>query len=189
VPLGVLKAGDIAFTPDLPSAIRTAVDRLGMGRFLKAVMRFPDRVWPGGMDWLGRIGEPTFPEFVDLRAVTGESILVGFATGADAERLEELADDGVVGEALAALRAAIGATVPAPTHALVTRWGQDPFARGSYSFMAVGATPDDRDALAEPLSPHVILAGEAVSRRHPSTVRGAWESGEAAVDRLLSDPT
>jgi predicted NAD/FAD-dependent oxidoreductase len=186
VPLGVLKAGSIAFTPDLPPPVRAAIDRLGMGRFLKAVMRFPERVWPGGMDWLGRIAEPAFAEFVNLSAVTGEPILVGFATGAHAERLEGLDDDAVVAEALGAFRAVVGPDAPAPSDAIVTRWGVDPFAHGAYSFMAVGATSADRDALGAPVSARLILAGEAASSRYPSTVHGAWMSGETAADRLLS---
>lgn len=187
VPLGVLKSGDISFTPPLPAATQAAIGRLGMGDFLKAVMRFTSPVWPGGQDWLGRLGETVFGEFVDLRAVTGEEIAVGFAAGSQARRLEALDDDAIIGEAHAALGAALGkADLPEPETGLVTRWGQDPFARGSYSFLAVGSTPDDRDALAAPLGPRLILAGEAASRLHPSTVAGAWLSGEVAVDRLLA---
>lgn len=187
VSLGVLKAGDISFTPPLPEATQAAIGRLGMGDFLKAVMRFPTPVWPGGQDWLGRLGETVFGEFVDLRAVTGEQIAVGFAAGSQARRLETLGDDAILGEAHAALGAALGRNdLPEPEAGLVTRWAQDPFARGSYSFLAVGSTPDDRDALAVPPGQRLILAGEATSRAHPSTVAGAWLSGEAAADRLLS---
>ena len=184
VPLGVLQSGDVTFDPELPAATRGAIDRLGMGSFLKAVLRYPERVWPGGMDWLGRVGEASFPEFVDLRAVTGEPIAVGFASGSEARRLEDLDDAAVVEVAHAALGAAVPG-IPAPVDALVTRWGRDPFAYGSYSYMAVDATPDDRDALAAPISTTLILAGEAANRAHPSTVHGAWLSGQAAVDRLL----
>ena len=81
LPLGVLKAGDVAFRPALPEPVAGAIERLGMGSFLKAAMRMPERAWPGGADWLGRIGEPTFREFVDLEPVVREPIIVGFATG------------------------------------------------------------------------------------------------------------
>jgi hypothetical protein len=40
-----------------------------------------------------------------------------------------------------------------------TRWGQDPFARGAYSHIAVGASGTDYDALAAPVSlSHVSLS-------------------------------
>jgi monoamine oxidase len=186
LPLGVLKAGDVAFRPALPEAVRGAIDRLGMGSFLKVAFRLPERDWPGGADWLGRIGEPTFREFVDLEPVVREPIVVGFATGSEADRLESLDDDTVVGEALRAYRAAVGEDVPDPVGAVVTRWRRDPFARGSYSYLAVGSSAADRAALAEPIGPRLILAGEATSVRYPSTMHGAWLSGIDAAERLLA---
>ena len=100
LPLGVLKTGDVAFRPALPEPVAGAIERLGMGSFLKAALRMPERAWPGGADWLGRIGEPTFREFVDLEPVVREPIIVGFATGSEADRLETLDDAAVVAEAV-----------------------------------------------------------------------------------------
>ena len=42
-------------------------------------------------------------------------------------------------QAMAALRQMFG-PVPPPKRVIVTRWGEDPFAYGSYSFVGVGAT-------------------------------------------------
>lgn len=36
---------------------------------------------------------------------------------------------------------------------MVTRWKNDPYARGSYSFVAVGASGNDYDLLAAPIGP------------------------------------
>ncbi len=185
LPLGVLKAGDVTFRPALPGAVADAIGRLGMGSFLKVALRFPERDFPGGADWLGRVGEPTFREWVDLQPVTGEPIVVGFATGAEARRLEGLDDDAVVSEALTAYRAVVAESNQRPSATVVTRWGLDLLARGAYSFLAVGSSPEDRAALAEPLGPRLTLAGEATSLRFPSTVHGAWLSGIDAAERLL----
>lgn len=186
VPLGVLKAGDVSFSPSLPERVATAIDRLGMGSFLKVGFRFAERDWPGGIDWLGRIGERTFLEWVDLEPVARQSIVVGFATGSEARRLEALDDDAIVAEALVAYRAVVRDSTQQPVAAVVTRWGRDPLTRGSYSFLAIGSSADDRAALAEPLGPRLILAGEATSVRFPSTVHGAWQSGIDAAERLLA---
>lgn len=76
-----------------------------------------------------------------------------------------------------------GSTVPEPVAWAVTRWADDPWARGSYSFLAVGATPDDRVALAEPVDEQLWFAGEATHSDFPATVHGALLSGrEAAAD-------
>ncbi|KAL0308496.1 UNVERIFIED_CONTAM: putative polyamine oxidase 5 [Sesamum radiatum] len=80
---------------------------------------------------------------------------------------------------------------------LRSRWGNDPLFLGSYSYVAVGSSGDDIDALAEPLpqnssnldSPRsqlqVLFAGEATHRTHYSTTHGAYLSGIREANRLL----
>lgn len=72
---------------------------------------------------------------------------------------------------------------PEPTAALITRWAADPWSLGSYTYLAVGATPQDRRTLAEPLG-RLVLAGEATSVDHPSTVHGALLSGRRAAGQV-----
>lgn len=79
-----------------------------------------------------------------------------------------------------------GRTVPEPDAALVTRWWEDRWSLGSYSFLAVGATPADREALAAPVDDVLFFAGEATSVDHPSTVHGAIESGRRAADEVAA---
>jgi monoamine oxidase len=184
LPLGVLKSGDVRFSPALPAATQGAIDRLGMGDFFKVAMRFPTMDLPASIDWFGRLGETAFLEWVNLTPVTGVPTLVGFAGGSVARRLETMPRDAAVLEALASARAAIGADLPGPTAAVVTGWASDPFARGSYSFLAVGSSAADREALSEPVGDRLFIAGEAVDRRYPATVHGAWASGMAAARQL-----
>jgi monoamine oxidase len=74
--------------------------------------------------------------------------------------------------------------VPAPVASVRTSWGADPFSRGSSSFLAVGSSPAQREALAEPLLNRVFFAGEATSTDRPNSVRGAAESGARAAERI-----
>ena len=76
--------------------------------------------------------------------------------------------------------------VPRPQAMHRTSWSKDPFARGSMSFTAVGATPADRTTLATPVQDRVFFAGEATSTRSFSTAHGAWESGLRAADEALA---
>jgi monoamine oxidase len=73
-----------------------------------------------------------------------------------------------------------------PTNALVTRWASDPWSRGSYSYLAVGSSPDDRDALRADVDDRVFFAGEATSRRFPATAHGALTEGCDAASRISS---
>ena len=70
------------------------------------------------------------------------------------------------------------AAVPEPTQTMTTRWEDEPFSRGVYSHVAVGASSADYDVMAEPLwDERLLWAGEATCREHPATVAGAFISG------------
>jgi monoamine oxidase len=75
--------------------------------------------------------------------------------------------------------------VPRPDAMVRTSWSTDPFALGSYSYLAVGATPDDRATLRHPITDRVHLAGEATDEDHPSTVHGAISSGRRAAAETI----
>ncbi|MEI7888427.1 MAG: FAD-dependent oxidoreductase, partial [Actinomycetes bacterium] len=68
-----------------------------------------------------------------------------------------------------------------------TSWSTDPLAFGSYSYMAVGADPKMRKALAAPLGNRVFFAGEATSPDNPATVHGAQGSGVRVAKEILDE--
>ncbi|HZW42567.1 MAG TPA: FAD-dependent oxidoreductase [Agromyces sp.] len=75
--------------------------------------------------------------------------------------------------------------VPAPTAMRRSQWGADPFARGSFSFDAVGADPGLREALAQPVADRLVIAGEACDPDAPGTLHGARASGLHAAAELI----
>ena len=75
--------------------------------------------------------------------------------------------------------------MPEPTQTLTTRWEDEPFSRGVYSHVAVGASSADYDVMAEPLwEERLLFAGEATCREHPATVAGAFISGVREAGRV-----
>ncbi|KAM1141047.1 hypothetical protein ACFX19_041762 [Malus domestica] len=71
-----------------------------------------------------------------------------------------------------------GITVPEPIQTIRTRWGSDPFSLGAYSTVAVGASGDDYDILAESVGDgRLFFVGEATNRRYPATMHDAFLSG------------
>jgi monoamine oxidase len=74
--------------------------------------------------------------------------------------------------------------VPEPLAMIRTSWSVDPWARGSYSFLPVGADPALRAALAEPIDGRLFFAGEATSSTAPATVHGALESGRRVAGEV-----
>jgi monoamine oxidase len=105
--------------------------------------------------------------------------LVGLRGGSEAREREALSDQDAVAQVVAALNA------PNPSGSLVTRWAEDPFARGSYSFVAVGSSPDDMETLGEPVGERLLFAGEATNPEFFATVHGAYQSGVREADRIL----
>ena len=104
VPLGVLKAGSIAFAPALPDWKQDAIDRLGMGLLSKVCLRFDRPFWdPKVLRILHDAVPGRFNQFVNLLPSTGVPVLVAFHGGSDADDLERLSDAQVQAEALAAL--------------------------------------------------------------------------------------
>jgi len=94
-----------------------------------------------------------------------------------------VAGAGMAGLAAAQVRAAIDA--PEPNGAVVTRWAADPYARGSYSHVAVGSGPEDLRAVAQPPSERVLFAGKATHEKYYATVHGAYLSGLREANRIL----
>ncbi len=188
LPLGVLKTNTVQFNPALPQRKLQAIRQLGSGVLNKCYLRFPRAFWPNEPDLMGYIspqrGEWT--EWLNVQHYLGEPILLGFNAGSFGTQLEKQSDAAIVASAMRALRSMFGATLPEPTGFRLTRWANDPFARGSFSFAAVGATGADYDALAEPVDNRLFFAGEATSREYASTVHGAYLSGIREAERVLA---
>jgi polyamine oxidase len=189
VPLGVLQRGAIAFEPPLPPRKQEAIERLEMANLEKVALVWDERWWRGGITFVDRDGDGTFPEFYDMTDLAGRPTLVGLYGGRFARRVQEgWSDAEIVAGALATLReSAPGVAIPAPVATAVTHWTTDPLAGGSYVFLPVGATRDDIEALAAPAGP-VRFAGEATWWLHYGTVHGAVLSGIREARRIAGAP-
>ena len=74
--------------------------------------------------------------------------------------------------------------VPQPLTVSRTNWSTDAFSRGSFSYAAVGATPEHRTALGQTVDARVFFAGEAVAVDEPGTVQGARASALLAASQV-----
>ena len=187
VPLGVLKAGSIQFLPALPDSKSTAIARLGMGALSKTCLRFESAFWPDDAELLDIV--PTgsrrgqWVESLSLTGLVDVPALMMFNAGKFARAVETMTEPEVIASARSALEPAFPG-FSEPTGLLRSAWSVDPFSLGSYSFIGVGSSQADREALAAPEARR-FFAGEACSRDHAGTVHGAYTSGEAAANALL----
>ncbi len=190
LPLGVLKAETVEFSPPLPDDKRRAIANLGMGALTKIVLRFAEPFWPERQYVFGCLSSQPDREplaIVNLFKTHRLPALVLLVGGEHGIALEQLGDAAVQERAMAVIRRAFGDDAPAPLGITVTRWAADPFARGAYSYMAVGATPEDLERLAAPVGKSLFFAGEATARSHWACLHGAYVSGLREAVRLTGD--
>ena len=187
LPLGVLKAGQVNFKPQLPNSTMKAVSALEMGVLNKCYLKFTESFWPADVDWLEYIPEKLgeWTEWVSLKRTTGQPILLGFNAGARGRDIESWTDQQIVASAMKTLRTIFGKQIPEPLDYQITRWASDPLAGGSYSFNPVGTTPDLREQLAEPINDTLFFAGEATERDYFGTAHGAYLSGVRAASEMM----
>lgn len=188
VPLGVLQANDLRFIPALPETKRQAISQLGMGVLNKCYLRFDQAFWPQDMDWLEYVspkhGEWT--EWVSFQRAAQLPVLLGFNAADRGREIEAWSDAQIVASAMATLKTIFGKQIPEPLDYQITRWAADPYARGSYSFNAIGSTPKMRDELAAALNRQLFFAGEATNRDYFGTAHGAYLSGVRVAKEVLA---
>jgi monoamine oxidase len=200
LPLGVLKAKTVTFTPALPVEKQEAITKLGNGIGNKCILFWDetdfDVFWPKDKDYIVRLtkssssdaskpGEDAWLEFYNAYKFNGNKpVLIGLCAGKDASAIEHLPDEQIKRDVIASLRIIFG-NVPEPTKAIVTRWEKDEFSRGSYSYVAVGCTKQCRIDLGSSVNGRLFFAGEATETIFPSTTQGALITGERAARAVL----
>ncbi len=198
LPVGVLRGpaadNEVRFEPQLPFATRAAIAQIEMGHVVKVVLSFKTPFWEridgaryrnAGFFFVEN--EPIATYWTQL-PVRGESI-VAWAGGPRATALLAHSEEERIELALRGLSAlfADGATVRREFDSALTHdWSGDPYARGAYSYVAVGGI-QAREALAQPIDAALFFAGEATaSSGEGGTVNGAMASGERAAERALA---
>ncbi|KAJ1296487.1 hypothetical protein BS78_01G304600 [Paspalum vaginatum] len=191
VPLGCLKAQTIKFSPSLPDWKLSCINRLGFGVLNKIVLEFPVVFWDDSVDYFGATAEETDSRgrcfmFWNLRKTVGAPVLIALLVGKAAIDGQNISSDNHVNNAMVVLRKLFrDASVPDPVASVVTNWGLDPFSRGAYSYVAVGASGRDYDILGRPVANCLFFAGEATCKEHPDTVGGAILSGLREAVRVI----
>jgi monoamine oxidase len=204
VPLGVLAAsggeGAIRFDPE-PRAHLAAAHKLAMGDARRVVFEFTEPLWEqlprtripkesttSMMSFL--LGDdPAFPVWWTTMPIRSTS-MVAWAGGVRATSMIGLPAEQVVDSAVSALARSLGLTRRHVADSVVAAWtydwGNDPFARGAYSYPMVGGS-DAAKTLARAVEQTLFFAGEACDGGgRNGTVHGAIASGARAAKQILA---
>jgi monoamine oxidase len=198
LPVSLLKARAVHFSPDLPEKF-AAAEEIEMGAVVKVILRFREAFWesanvPTAGEKLPRMAfmhsresaMPTWWTYFPVRA----SVLTGWAGGPAGERLSHRPTSEILSSALEALAKMTGLGKSKLEGLLqashVADWQSDPFARGAYSYIAVGGMDAPR-RLAAPVEDTLFFAGEATATEGlGGTVDAALLTGRRAADEILA---
>jgi monoamine oxidase len=191
LPLGVLQSGVVRFSPALKDK-DVAARQLAMGHVVKIVLSFRSSFWEErgltNLSFLHARGE-SFPTWWTTRPIAAP-ILVGWAAGPPAEGLAGRGSGDIFQIAVRSLAKVLKIDPRGLERrvdaAFIADWQADPFSRGAYSYVPVGAITA-AIALAEPVAGTLFFAGEATnSDGNSGTMHGALDTGYRAASELLS---
>ena len=190
VPLPCLS--DIALPAALAGKVAASSD-IGFGNIIKILLRFRSRWWAehDGLDladlsFLRTDGDvPTWW----TQYPAEHAVLTGWFGGPRTGKLAPLTADELVDWALASLAHSFALPPERLRRDLVAaraiNWGNDPFARGAYSYPTLKAKAA-RAALTRPDGSGVYIAGEALyAGKDLGTVEAALATGKAAAEVIL----
>jgi monoamine oxidase len=198
LPVGVLQQsngdGAVMFEPGLSSEKRDALRFIVSGDAIKVALRFKSAFWEGLHD--GRYRDagffrPTGGTFsaywtqIPLR----RPLISAWVGGPRATALAGTSPTILIERAVGDFGAMLGAPERARREfedGAVHDWHGDPFARGAYSYLGVGAG-DARLALGAPVERTLFFAGEATANDgQGGTVNGALHSGERVANEIAA---
>src|SRR5437879_830664 len=191
VPLGVLKAGAIHFTPAL-KAKEHALSALEMGAVARVSLCLGNEVWATQerltSDSFLFTGDAPFPVWW-VSSPPPFPVVTGWAAGPNERALAGLSEAQRVRVALDALTVVLGMDSARLHQGLrggfSHDWQTDPFSRGAYSYAAVGGS-DAGEELGAPLEGTLFFAGEATeSDGQNATVHGAIASAQRVAREVL----
>lgn len=128
-----------------------------------------------------------FYHFWNCTSTAGQPMLIALMAGTAAHGVES-SNNACLVKAVTSRLAQMFApkSIPQPRETIITRWKQDPFARGSYSYVGPRTQSGDYDTMALPVGP-IHFAGEATNGTHPATVHGAYLSGLRAAAEVIEE--
>ncbi|XP_023717408.1 peroxisomal N(1)-acetyl-spermine/spermidine oxidase isoform X1 [Cryptotermes secundus] len=206
VPLGVLKEkAATLFSPPLLQYKLDSIDRLLFGTVDKIILEYdrpflnPDvsevmLLWETDVEAVADDLSNTWYRKIYSFSKLSETPLLGWISGREAKYMETLSHDQVADTCTDILRKFLSDPfIPKPKLCICTSWHKQPYTRGSYTAMAVGASHLDIEHIVQPLyanpqqeKPVVLFAGEHTHSSFYSTVHGAYLTGRSAAQVLLS---
>lgn len=183
VPTNLIADEAIRFYPALPDKVDAATN-LPLGLADKVVLALAE---PEALPKEGNLRGATMRTEMGTYHLRpfGQPCIEGFFGGRYAKTLEDAGDGAIAAASIDEIVSFLGSDFRCKLRPLKeSRWGHDPFARGSYSHALPGHA-GKRAVLAAPVDGRLFFAGEATSPNFFTTAHGARDSGERAAKEVL----
>jgi monoamine oxidase len=196
IPPAVIKAGGIAFTPDIGNHM-AAIQKIETGCVIKFLVEFKSAFWEQAKDSASYRSMPGL-QFVFSDAFiptwwtqqpVPDPLLTGWLAGPTAS--ENTKDETALrNEAVQALAYIFGCNTEVIEQQInamkVINWGADPFSRGAYAYKTVD-TNSALAVLSQPVNHTIYFAGEAFyNGSEMGTVEAALASGTITAQKMLT---
>ncbi|MFK7798654.1 MAG: flavin monoamine oxidase family protein [Aureispira sp.] len=186
VPLGVLKKGAIKFTPPLPDPTQEAIHKLQLGAVNKFLLVWDKAFWEENVQYIGYT--PTekgkFNYFLNMKKIANTNALMTFAFGEYSKQTEQMTDQAIIAAIMEHLKNIYGPDIPQPSQFLRTKWNENPYSYGAYSFATNGTSSALFEMFEKAINNQVFFAGEHTIHDYRGTVHGAYLSGIRAAKKI-----
>jgi monoamine oxidase len=196
VPIGVLKAGSIRFTPAL-SEKQNLINQLGFGPVIKVILQFSNPFWrvkeltenKDLSDLFFLFSSEKVPTWWTQHPDT-QPVITGWIGGPNAEKMKHDPSDLIITKAMYSLcdifRLEASALHKQLVNAQVFNWAMDPYTLGGYSFQVVNGS-SMISSFVEPVQQTIFFAGEGlIDGPEIGTVEGALKSGRETARKIIS---
>lgn len=197
VPVSVLKAGDISFTPGLPSNKTAALSKMEMDSALRILLDFKLNFW--GLESGFLYGGSQSPEYFNAGAGRSElnKTLSVTINGPQANSLSILGKDMIpllLNEMDGIFEGKASQHVRKDSNdnfiSVIQDWSKEKYIRGGVAYLKPGGSNQDRINLGTPISDKIFFAGEATDGKGEfGTISGALLSGERAASEVVASIT
>jgi monoamine oxidase len=194
VPVSILKSGSITFSPSLPSAKLSALDKLGMDSSIRVILDFKKNLWgeTTGYIWGGRtapqyfnggVGRSQFYRTLSITINGPKAVeLSAKGKGMITDILAEL-DSIYSGQATQFVRRSL---VTNEIMYTIQDWSKEKYIKGGFSYPKPSARITDLEALSTPVNDSLFFAGEATDiTGDAGTINGALTSAERVANEVI----
>jgi monoamine oxidase len=194
VPLSILKAGDISFSPTLPSNKLQALSNMDMDASIRVLLDFKQNFW--GMNSGFLYGGVQSPEYLNAglgRSEEGRTLSLT-VNGAKAAAFSALGTNlipSLIGEMDTVYSGKASLNIRKDLNdniiSVIQDWSKEKYIRGGIAYLKPEGSNQDRLNLGLPIDGKLFFAGEATDDNgEAGTISGALLSGERAANEIVA---